>query len=326
MMQKKIFDVNTLGQIGVLMGGCSSEREISLKSGRAVSQALKASGCDVADLDIKDTAQESVVALIKNAGIDIAFISLHGAFGEDGGIQTILEEIDLPYTGSGISASQKAINKPFVQKLLYDNNIPVAQFKIIQNHDLKEIEHILNQMSLPLVIKPESEGSSIGVTLVDEERYLNTAINKAFEYGSQVLVEEYIKGRELTVGILEEEALAPIEIVSKNTFFDFTAKYSPGMTDYIVPAKIEPQLRDRLKEIALQTHTILGCEDLSRVDFMVDENMNPYVLEINTIPGFTQTSLLPKAAALKGINFNQLCLKLLGLAYGKKKIKGSGIR
>jgi len=315
-------DVTQFGTIGVLMGGYSSERDISLKSGRAVYQALKEAGCRVSGLDILFREEKEILSFLKEAKIDVAFIALHGSLGEDGTIQTILEELAIPYSGSGVEASRQAINKIQTQTILKRENIPVAEHVIVKNglgSDGRDLRRILRHLSFPVVVKPAAQGSSIGVTLVDREENLKGALKTALRYGPEALVERCIPGREFTVGILGEEVLPVIELCPKNRFFDFEAKYQPGMTDYIVPARVPLPVSHALQDAAWGAHRALGCEDLSRVDIMLDEGGSPYVLEVNTIPGFTQTSLLPKAALAAGMDFVQLCLRLVGMAYDKKK-------
>ena len=305
-----------LGRIGVLMGGTSSERDISLKSGKAVSGALKASGCQVLDLIIDTTDHEPLIAILKEAKIDIAFIALHGRFGEDGTIQAILEDLGIVYTGSGIEASRLAINKARSQEIFKQKNIPVPEFEVIRKNNVQGAIHN-DTREFPVIVKPSSEGSSIGITLVEKKEDLLSAITKAFEYDEEILVETYIKGRELTVGILDEQSLAVAEIRPKSVLFDFSAKYESGTTEYLVPAPLEEEVSREVQQIGLRAHRALGCRDFSRVDIRLDQQNRPFVLEVNTIPGFTATSLLPKAAKATGIDFPGLCLKLVGLAYAK---------
>lgn len=315
------------GKIGVLMGGHSSEREISLKSGKAVLNALKEERCDVVPIDIIEEKSERIASFISSYGIDIAFIALHGRLGEDGKIQTILENLDIPYTGSGIKASRLAINKIATQNFLKNNGINVPSYVSLIKNEKFSFDSLAKELSLPVVVKPASEGSSIGIHIVQQRDELGHALQSAWEHDDQLIIEEYIRGREFTVGILEKEPLAVIEVVPKRSFFDFTAKYEQGMTEYIVPAEISPKTTVHLQQVALKVHNIIGCSDLSRIDFMIDEQGREYVLELNTIPGFTSTSLVPKAAKIKGLSFNQLCLKLIELTYGKKeKIKNTTVR
>ena len=313
-------DIEQFGHIGVLMGGYSSEREISLKSGRAVYDALKRQGFYVSPLDIADKEEEKIAAFVSGSRLDMAFIALHGHLGEDGTIQTILERLQIPYTGSGPQASRLALNKALAQDIFQKNNIPVPPYVTLSYEEMSQHRSLMDEISFfPVVVKPAQEGSSIGVTLVAGPQTLEEAMRKAWQYGDRILVEQYIKGKELTVGILGEEVLPAIEIRPQRPFFDFTAKYSDGMTDYIVPAPIPTDVSLKLQETALRAHRILDCEDLSRVDFMLAEDNTPYVFEVNTIPGFTATSLLPKAARAAGIDFDRLCVRLLELAYDKKK-------
>ena len=308
------------GRVGVLMGGVSSEREVSLKSGKAVTEALLRRGCDVIALDIIDGEYKKIRSLIEEAGIDAAFIALHGQLGEDGGIQSILEKINIPYTGSGIEASRLAINKALAQDLFKKNGINVPSYVALSGDDELRIDAVVKQLGgFPIVVKPAREGSSIGINLTTTSEELKRAIGCAREYGPTVLLEQYIEGRELTVGILGQEALPVVEICPKRGFFDYEAKYTKGMADYIVPAGIPEDVSRGLQRTALCAHQVLGCADFSRVDFMLGAGRAHYVLEVNTIPGFTSTSLLPKAALAQGISFDQLCFKLMEMAYGKKK-------
>lgn len=312
-------DISKFGHIGVLMGGYSSEREISLKSGQAVLEALKTTGCRVTPLDITMKEEKQIEKFIKNSAIDIAFIALHGKLGEDGVIQSILERLNIPYTGSGVEASQRAINKIKTQLLLKKNKVPVAPHVVCSSKDTIDPKGLVKELGLPLVVKPASEGSSIGITVVRAEKEIAPALKVAFEYGDSVLIEGFISGRELTVGILNDTFLPIIEIKPQTQFFDFKAKYKSGTTEYIIPAPLTKEVAKRVGETALYAHQVLGCRDFSRIDVMLDKNNRPYVLEINTIPGFTSMSLLPKAAKQAGLQFPQLCLKLIELAYEKKK-------
>lgn len=307
------------GRIGVLMGGYSSEREISLKSGTAVFNALKENGADVVALDIVEKNENGIVDQIRQAGLDVALIVLHGRLGEDGTIQAILEKENIPYAGSGVAASRIAINKVKTQSLLKELNIPVADFIVLSDEKEIDIEKIVSQLSLPVVVKPACEGSSIGISVVAEKKNLEVALREAFRYGKEVLIERYLEGKEITVGILGQQALPTIEILAPNGFFDFKSKYQSGMTEYLIPARISAEAEKAAQATALRAHQALGCRDISRVDMIVNDEHLPHVLEINTIPGFTSTSLLPKAAKAAGVDFTQLCFKLIELAYEKKK-------
>ena len=306
--------------IGVLMGGCSSEKEISLKSGTGVVRALTEAGCKVSSLEIATENPDDITTLVRSAKIDVAFIALHGRFGEDGRIQKILEGIHLPYTGSDSVASGTAMNKLATYHVLQANHIRVPQFFDFQKSDEKKVVSKVKMAfrGNPIVVKPVSEGSSFGVTVVFDYQKLLDAIHDAFSYGDQILVESYIQGKELTAGILGNTLLPVVEIRPKNPFFDYKAKYQTGMTEYIVPAEIDPVIARQVQQIAWRVHRSLGCRHLSRVDVLLDGRNIPWVLEINTIPGMTATSLLPKAASAVGIDFKNLCLNLVQLAYEPK--------
>lgn len=308
-----------LGNIGVLMGGYSSEREISLRSGAAVAAALSQAGHRVTPIDITAQDRHKISAQIRQAHVEIAFIALHGRLGEDGVIQSILEEMDLAYTGSGVEASQKAFNKITTQRLLKAEGLPVPDHVCItdgQVLNFKEAFAVLKK--LPFVVKAACEGSSIGISMVRHPSQWEAAVKDALHFGPQVIVEKYIKGRELTAGILDRQALPLVEIQSKTILFDFNSKYQKGQTNFVVPAQLSPQAADKIRQQALAAYNALGCEGFARVDIRLDEALNPYILEVNTIPGFTETSLLPKAAKEAGYSFLDVCEKLLDLAHGKK--------
>jgi D-alanine-D-alanine ligase len=300
------------GKVGVIFGGLSSEREISLKSGEAVLTALVKEGLDVLDIDLNTEDTQKVSDIIINSEIDVAFIAMHGRFGEDGKLQAILEKLNIPFVGSDSLASSLAMDKIASLRIFEENNIPVPDYEILNIHRRDNLDR--KKLLLPLVIKPQSQGSSVGVSFVHGIGELDKALDLAFLYDNNIIIQEYIKGKEITVGILDNQALEPIEIIPKNQFFDFQAKYNKGMTDYILPASIDGDLRGRVQSLALKAHRVLGCRHFSRADLLLDEEDNPFLLEINTIPGFTATSLVPKAAWYQGISFTKLCLKLLALA------------
>ncbi|MDP2654032.1 MAG: D-alanine--D-alanine ligase [Candidatus Omnitrophota bacterium] len=306
------------GHVGVLMGGCSSERDISLKSGHGVAEALASTGCRVSPLVVTSEHGADIVRLVRDSGIEVAFIALHGRFGEDGTVQAILEKLDIPYTGSGPEASRKALDKVTTQTLWKAAGLPVPDFWVIRK-GADAVQNIIDPLpAFPVVVKPSREGSSFGVTIVRAMDQLSPALEKAFAYGPDVLVERFIRGREGTAGILDGRALPLVEIRPKAVFFDFEAKYQKGMTEYLVPAPLPEDVAARIQQMAVKAHGVLGCADFSRVDFMLDEENNPFLLEINTIPGFTPTSLLPKAAAAAGYAFPDLCVKLVELACRKR--------
>lgn len=303
---------NTI-RIGVLEGGCSSEREVSLKSGAQVISALSSRGFDVVGIDIKKENKNHVRDLIESYDIGFAFLALHGGFGEDGRVQEILEEMSLPYTGSGPKASALAMDKASSHKVFAYAGLKVPKHCVLdkQHRKVKELN------SFPVVVKPADGGSSIGLSIVDSHQELRKAVDNAFKYSMAVLVEEYIAGREMTVGILEDRPLPAIEIKPKRRFFDYKAKYENSGTEYIVPALLKRQIEKSLKEAALAAHKALGCSFFSRVDLILDNNLLVHVLEVNTIPGFTTHSLLPMAAQQEGISFQQLVLKITQAGFKK---------
>ncbi len=303
-------DILTDKKIGVLMGGISSEREISLRTGKTIEAALRKKGYRVVGIDVdKDIADR-----LRKEGIEVAFIALHGRYGEDGTIQGLLEIMGIPYTGSGVLASAIAINKVITKRLLEYHQIPTPRYTVFKKDEAgadyqKSLES--HGFEYPVVVKPSSEGSTIGVTIVRDEGELLEAMNLAFSYGSEVLMEEYIPGREITVGVLDETPLPVIEIVPKEEFYDYQAKYTKGMTEYIIPARLSDGLYKKVQDLGLRVYEVLGCKGVSRVDMRVDREDNPYVLEINTVPGMTETSLIPMAAKEIGIDFPELIERIL---------------
>lgn len=309
-------------RIGVLMGGYSSENKISIKSGEAVSRALKDAHFDVVDIIILEMNLEKIKDQILQTGIDIAFIALHGCLGEDGTIQALLEDAGIAYTGSGVIASQTAFDKFETQNLLKKSNIIVPPYVNLNKEEGSSAGQKIDALGgFPVVIKPLREGSSFGVVLVKSSDDLSAALESVWQFGNAAIVEKYIKGREFTVGILDQRPLPVVEIKPHREFFDTTSKYEVGETDYIVPAQLPPIVSTTLQSVAFKTHKVIGCVGFSRVDFILSEELIAYALEINTIPGFTNTSLLPKAAAADGIKFHELCIKILDLGYAKKKKK-----
>jgi D-alanine-D-alanine ligase len=309
-----------LGRIGVLMGGPSSEREISLKSGRAVYEALKSLDLDVYSIDIKtDSAAESI-ELLQSWKLNCAFLALHGYFGEDGRIQDILDTLKIPYTSSGAAASRLAMDKISSRRIFQESGLAVPEYEVLEKRFWEKDWQYRNSLGLPLVVKPAANGSSIGLSIIDKAEAVKEAVGLAFSFDERVLLEKYISSKELTVGILDDLALPVIEIIPQKRFFDYEAKYKSGMTDYVVPAKLEEGVARKVQGVALKAHRLLGCFGCSRVDILLDKDSTPFVLELNTIPGFTPTSLLPKAARVAGIDFAQLCVKLIQLAYERTQV------
>jgi D-alanine-D-alanine ligase len=302
------------------MGGVSSEREISLKSGHAVLEALKSAGVNAVGIDIKTQDVTQLMGLFSSENLDCVFIALHGRFGEDGQIQKILEDANIPYTGSGVKSSQLAMDKIASLEVLSQSGLTVPRWESMDRQDYPVSGEIGVSLDLPLVIKPANHGSSIGLSIIESAQSLRKACDLAFEFDRRIVIQEYVKGRELTVGVLDEQALPVVEIIPKNAYFDFQAKYQSGMTEYIVPAKLEKEIQRKVQDAGLLAHKALGCFGCSRADMILSPQGVVYLLEVNTIPGMTSTSLLPKAAKVIGVSFNDLCLKLLSLAYEKTKV------
>ena len=289
-------------KIGVLLGGVSAEREISLLSGRQAAEALIRRGFMIKELDLNSSSEDTVKNMIRIADIDAAFIALHGRFGEDGWIQKILDDMDIPYTGSRPYASFLCMDKAASKEIFRKNAVPTPDFSILQKG-----EKVKDDILLPKVVKPSANGSSIGVSIVKTTSDFKKALAKGFSAGDTLIIEDYIGGREFTVGILDETPLGVVEIIPKGEYFDFTTKYSDGLCDFRAPADIDNDLYDEIQRIALLAHKGLGCSHFSRVDLKVNENNEPLVLEVNSIPGLTSHSLLPLSAKVSGINFDELC-------------------
>lgn len=286
-------------RIGVLFGGLSEEREISIRSGQAVLKALKAKGIEAVGI----LADGDVVQKILEAKIDIAFLALHGKLGEDGTIQGLLEVLGIPYTGSGVLASALAMDKLKSKQVFLASGIPTPDFVIWQ-------EGIKPPFDLPWVVKPVSQGSTIGVSVVNDEKELEKAVQEALKHDQEVIIERFIEGKEITVAVLDSKAFEPIEVVPKKGFYDFHAKYTPGATNYLIPAPIGQELTEKAKRLALEAYRSLRCSGCARVDMRLSTEGVFYVLEVNTIPGMTPTSLLPMAAAYEGITFEDLVVEM----------------
>lgn len=294
-------------KVGVIAGGVSSEREVSLKSGQAVFNALKELGYNVVFID----ATAELCKQIKEEKIDVAFLVLHGGWGENGAVQGMLEVMGIPYTGSGVLASALAMDKEASKKIFLYHGIPVPEFKVLfkENYQCpKDVDFF------PCVVKPAQEGSSVGVSIVNEAKDLEKALQEAFKYGERVLVEKFIKGKEIHIGVLGDRPLGGVEVRPKKGFYSYEAKYTKGLTEYILPPEIDSTTYEKLKELGLKAHQALGCSGATRVDMIVDEMGNPYVLEVNTLPGMTETSLLPKIASLAGYDFKGLVEEILKTA------------
>ncbi len=298
-------------RIGVLMGGKSAEREVSLMTGRAILQALQELGYNARPIE----GDEHLARRLAEEKIEVAFIGLHGRLGEDGAVQGLLEMMRIPYTGSGVLASALAMNKVFSREIFVLNNLPVPQYIVLNNREEK-LDPSKLPFSLPVVIKPSQEGSSVGVTVVADESQIPQALKRAFGYDKEILVEEYIKGREIEVGVLDDTPLGAIEIIPKGQFYSYEAKYTDGLAQHVLPAPLPPGDYNRALSLGIEAHRVLGCEGATRVDLLYQEGPSGemgrfVVLEVNTLPGMTALSLLPEIARGAGIDFPSLVERIL---------------
>ena len=292
-------------KIAVLLGGQSSEREISIKSGTAVYEALLSLGLDAVCVDVSDDP----ISQIRQAKANMVFIALHGKFGEDGTIQAMLEKEKIPYTGSGPKASRLSMDKLASRRIFEDAGLPVPEYIAISK-GVYDKDMPIN-LSLPVVVKPNREGSSIGMSVVGDTKDLATAIDTAFSYDDDIIVEKFIEGEDITVGILNDKPLPVVHIKPKQGVYDYTAKYTDGMSEYVVPAELEGHIIKEAQDLGLRAHSLLGCRCFSRVDMRLGKDKKIKVLEVNSIPGLTTNSLLPKAAKAVGIDFAHMCLKMV---------------
>lgn len=316
-------------RVAVLMGGPSSEHDVSMKSGRQVLGALPGATEVRIERDgawrVAGERHSQIGAAIDalKAVADVVFVAMHGPFGEDGTVQGLLEASGLAYTGSGVAASSLAMDKVRTKLVYRGAGLPTPDFEVLRPRGYRPelVRAVAGRIGLPAVVKPACNGSSFGVSFPKDEPALTAAVTAHVEQGQDVLVERLVKGRELTCGVLEGEdggleALPVTEIVpdARYEFFDYEAKYTPGATDEITPARIDEPLRDRVQALARAAHELLGCRDMSRTDFLVGPDGAPLLIETNTIPGFTPTSLLPQAAAAAGLSFEALVARLVGAA------------
>ncbi len=310
-------------EITVLMGGWSAEREISLKTGRAVTDSIKSLGLKVSGVDL--TSPEDIEKIINS--LDLVFIALHGRGGEDGYIQKILEENKIQFTGSNSGACEVAMNKVETKKIWRELSLPTPDFVEIRNAGTPNLEttpflsgeNDVSPLEASFVVKPAREGSSFGISIVhpEEKTSLEDAMKKAIEYDDILIVEAFVEGDEITVPILGEEILTPITIKPKNLFYDFEAKYLRQDTEYL-KSDLNPEEFDAVKEFSLNAFSCLGCEGWGRVDLIKDRNNNFQIIEVNTVPGLTETSLVPKSASFEGIDFNSLITRILNTACVKQ--------
>jgi D-alanine-D-alanine ligase len=294
-------------KIAVLMGGPGSERDVSLATGRGVSKALRSLGAEVVEVDVRDED----FALPKD--VDLAFITIHGTFGEDGQLQKILEERGVPYTGDGVEASNAAFDKILSKEKFREHSIVTPKWEVIDVGKRLTIP-------IPLVVKPARQGSTVGVVIVKNAGELNAALAEAGKYDRKLLIEEFVPGRELTIGVLGDQALPILEVIPKGGFYDFNNKYpflnpqGGGGAEHVCPAQIDPAKTKQIQEEALHAFRALGLVVYGRVDVLLSDSGDPFVLEVNTIPGMTEASLLPEAAAAAGINYVDLCARIIALS------------
>jgi D-alanine-D-alanine ligase len=302
----------TSKKIGVLFGGASTEREISRESGRAIEASLRRQGCSVASIDV----DRNVAGRIREEAVGLAVIALHGRWGEDGAIQGLLEIMGIPYTGSGILASAIGMNKVMTKQLLDRWELPTPKYAVFRASEAPS--GLPEGFSAPVVIKPAGQGSTVGVSVVERGEGAAEAFREAAKYDPSILLEEYISGREITAGILGGEPLPLVEIVPKGGFYDYQAKYTKGMTEYVVPARLSGSETETIQRLAAGMYRGLGCEGCARVDFRVTQDGRPYILEINTVPGMTETSLLPKAAQAAGLDYDALVRRMVEMALNRE--------
>ena len=294
-------------KIAVLMGGPGSERDVSLATGQGVSRALRSLGAEVAEIDVRDENFQLP------SDVDLAFLTIHGTFGEDGQLQRILERRGIAYTGEGVEGSRTAFDKIRSKEKFREHGVTTPLWEVIHPGQRPTIP-------LPIVVKPPREGSTVGVVIVKNEAEIESAISKAAKYGRELLVEQFVPGRELTIGILGDEALPIIEIIPKGGFYDFTNKYpflnpqAGGGAEHVCPAKIDAEKTKEIQELALRAFRAAGLQVYGRVDVILSESGEPFILEINNIPGMTEASLLPEAAAVAGISYIDLCARIIALS------------
>ncbi|QOY35883.1 D-alanine--D-alanine ligase family protein [Anaerobacillus isosaccharinicus] len=306
-------------KICVLYGGTSAEREVSLSSGKGIIEALKKKNHDVIGIDFRGTKE--CLLQIMNLDVDLFFIGLHGRLGEDGRVQGLLDLLKIPYVGSNVLGSALAMDKARSKKMFALKGIRVAKEKLVEKHSFIK-ESFSHELTYPVVVKPNHEGSTIGLTIAQNEAELIGGIDAAFNHDDVVLLEEFISGQEVTVAVMgnkgNAKALPIVEIVPKNAYYDYESKYAPGMSEHIVPARVSDEMTNLLQEQSVLAHEALGCDVYSRVDFIVPKDGgNPVILEVNTLPGMTPTSLYPDAAREIGLSYEDMIETLVELSMKK---------
>ena len=307
------------GKVAVLMGGWASERVVSLNSGQAVLDALLASGVDAYGIDVQ---RETILQDLQSGKFDRAFNVLHGPGGEDGVIQGMLEILNIPYTGSGVLASALTMDKLRTKQMLESQSLPTPAYMVLD--DNTDFEYVVASLGLPLMVKPVLEGSSIGMSRVEEAEQLQAAWQTASQFEGDVIAEQWIEGKEYTVAILGQQALPVICLETPRAFYDYEAKYQTNDTQYLCPCGLKEEEESQLQRLALSAFNALGVKGWGRVDILCDQQGQPYVIELNTVPGMTDHSLVPMAAKASGIDFNQLVIKILEMTLESNKVKNNG--
>ncbi|MCK4950934.1 MAG: D-alanine--D-alanine ligase [Gammaproteobacteria bacterium] len=315
--EKLIVSPEQFGKVAVLMGGLSAEREISLKSGHSVLDALLMQGIDAHAID----ADKGVIEKLLQGGYDRVFIILHGRGGEDGVIQGAIETLGLPYTGSGVLGSALCMDKLRSKQIWADTGISTPEYSLLKEDS--EFDEIGGRLGFPLIVKPVHEGSSIGMSLVKEPGSFRDAWKLACEYDHEVIAEYWVDGDEYTAAILGRDVLPLIRLETDREFYDYEAKYIGKQTNYICPCGLDAELENELQNLALSAFDVVGAGGWGRVDFMLDKDQQPWLIEVNTVPGMTDHSLVPMAAKAAGINFNELVWKILETSYGNEGHSGN---
>jgi D-alanine-D-alanine ligase len=300
-------------RVGVLMGGVSAEREVSLRTGEGVARALESRGHDVVRI-VPGPESKGIDELVRDAEIDVAFIALHGRGGEDGCVQGMLELLGVPYTGSSVLSSALAMDKLKAKEMFRLHNVPTPPYYAATRADLADLAEVHGSFGFPCIVKPRGEGSSVGIARAADLAELEKGIDAALAYDDSVLVERFVRGMEVTVGLLDGRVLGALEIAPKSGIYDYASKYTPGATEYILPPRLQATRVRGVLNLAERAARALGCSGACRVDLLVTEGENEYVLEVNTLPGMTPTSLLPKIAAAAGIDYPALCEAILASA------------
>jgi D-alanine-D-alanine ligase len=310
-------------KIGVLLGGLSSEREVSLRSGEAVLAALRQRGHEAVPIYV----DRDVDVALRQEQIGVAFIALHGRWGEDGCIQGLLEMLGIPYTGSDVLASALAMHKAKAKELFRLHNLPTPAYYTLTGAPAPRPDDDLlalhGDFGFPCVVKPLREGSSVGVSIASGPAELGPAVDRALRFDDEILVERFVAGKEVSVAVLGDRAIGAVEIAPRGGFYDYTSKYTRGATDYYVPPRVSPERYRGLLTQALRAHLALGCRGATRVDMLLSDSGNEFILEVNTLPGLTPTSLLPRIADAAGISFGELCeMMLAGASLASRRGRG----